>query len=196
MPRPRDSSLPGRRAKRAAGPAAVALAIAAAAGPAGCAFSVEGELPSVTVTHADLMFPPAPRGPESGEQTVAVSFVQTRPKLALPREAFHEVSASGATFVAKSGVTDLAFVRSVRITLATLDDHLAGLEPIEIARYHRTESAPGARLEALPPGDAPVDVTSIWKAQNYVLGIEISGVPPAGFWTADLSVHLGAQIKY
>jgi hypothetical protein len=172
-----------------------ALALVAAL-VAGCAFSVDGELPAVTVTYEDLKIPPAPPAVDGAEHSITLPFTMDRPKLRLPRDAFHEVYAFGMSMTAKAGVSDLSFIRTLRVTLTSPERQREGLPPFEIARYERDEGGdlvgPILKATAL----MPADITPAFGASVHQLGLEATGHMPGTPWLADLSFFLGAKVSY
>lgn len=162
----------------------------------GCAFSVDGELPAVTVTYRDLRLPALPPAAGGAEHSVSLPFAMDRPRLRLPRDAFHEVLVHGMTLTATAGVGDLSFIRTLRVTLTSPERQMQGLPPIEIARYERDDDGelvgPVLRATSL----MPVDVTSAFAASTHLLAFEVVGRLPAVPWLADLSIFLDAKIAY
>jgi len=175
---------------------AAALLLASAVGP-GCALSVEGELPAIDITRKDIRIPAIPaEGRRTPEQTVMVPvFVEPHDRLVLPRESYESVKVHNVALTAKSGVSDMSFVRTLRLTISSLEDHSAKQPPLEMARYER-----GATPDHSPTltitNDPPTEVVAAWKADVVVIGIEVSGVLPDGAWVLDVTARMSATIRY
>jgi hypothetical protein len=170
------------------------LAIALAAG--GCAMSVSGELPEVEVTQHDLSVPGLPRELRTGDVSVSVpSFFQPNDRIGLPVDSYESVKVTGMTLILKKGGGgDLSFLRSVRVTMGSLPDFVAGVAPTEVARYERPASGTaGATIEA---GKGPVEVVDAWKAATTVMTVEASGDLPEDAWTVDVVVRMSARLRY
>jgi hypothetical protein len=180
-------------------PARIALIALALLG-GGCTLFAEGDIPDVELVQNDLLFPAAPLGSAGMEVALSVPFKLRPGRIGIARDAFSGVRVLSVAITAKSGVTDLTFLRTARITLASLDPLDAGETlqqgPVEIGRYTRTDGAeigPSVKVDSEPP----TDVTDIWRtAPTVVFVAEITGQLPTVAWTADISIRLGANIKY
>jgi hypothetical protein len=162
----------------------------------GCALSVEGELPEIEVTQANLSLPGAPRELRTGEVTVTMpSFFQPNERIGLPIESYRSVKVKGLVVNLKSGGGgDLSFVRSMRVTLIGLQSYLAGATPAEIAAYERPASgAVGATIDA---GKGEVEVVEAWRDNTTVMIVEVTGDVPEEAWTVDIVVRLSAVLEY
>jgi hypothetical protein len=170
------------------------LAIALAAG--GCAMSVSGELPEVEVTQHDLSVPGLPRELRTGDVSVSVpTFFQPNDRIGLPVDSYDSVKVTGVTLILKKGGGgDLTFLRSLRVSLGSLQDFVAGAAPTEVARYDRPSTGPvGTTIEA---GKGPVEVVDAWKAPTTVMTLEASGDLPEDAWTVDVVVRMSALLRY
>jgi hypothetical protein len=192
--KPSTKSSSGRSA-----PALVAV-VALAALASGCTLFAEGDIPDVELVQNDLLFPAAPLGSQGMEVALSVPFKLRPGRIGIARDAFSAVRVLSVAITAKSGVTDLTFLHTARITLASFDPFDAGgtlqQGPVEIARYSRIDGAevgPSVKVESEPP----TDVTDIWRtAPTVVFVAEITGQLPTVAWTADISIRLGANVKY
>jgi hypothetical protein len=175
--------------------AAVTLAcLAALAG--GCVISAEGDIPDVEVTTHDLSFPAAPARAEGMEVGLAVPFRMTPTRLGLPRAGFALVEVLSVSLLATSGVEDLSFIRSARLTVTNPDLVAAGKASIEIGRYERPQDADiGPFL--FVPSEPPADVTELWRGKQQVtFTAEVVGQLPAVRWTADVGIRFSAKLEY
>jgi hypothetical protein len=181
---------------------ALGLAAALVAGVlgSGCTLFAEGEIPDVELVQTDLSFPPAPRGSEGMEVALQAPFRVRPGRLGISRDVFSDVRVLSVAFTAKSGVQDLGFLRTARITIESYDPIDAGETlqqgPIEIARYQRADGALGGP-EVKVESDPPTDVTDIWRTSPIVLFVaDVTGQMPTVGWTADISIRFGANLKY
>src|SRR4051812_23159840 len=101
-----------------------AVALAALAG--GCTLFAEGEIPDVELVQNDLLFPAAPPGSQGMEVALQVPFKLRPGRIGIARDAFSAVRVLSVAITAKSGVSDLSFLHTARITLASLDPFDAG----------------------------------------------------------------------
>lgn len=169
-------------------------ALAALLLAAGCAFSLEGELPEIEIAHPDVRIPGVPGDLPDGE-AVSLPFVpQIHARLGLPPEAYSEVRVHEVRVVLKTGANDLSFLRSLRVTMSGLEG-LAGGAAVEIARYERAPGAevgPALSLQNRPPAD----VTEPWRSSTQVVVLEATGALPETAWTADFTIRLSARLRY
>lgn len=168
----------------------VAVAIAPCAG---CAVSVEADFPEVEVIQHAVSVPGAP--PEGGQNTLIVSFGFTPPRFELPRAAYSKVQVLQISLAAKSGPTDLSFIRSLRIILGG-DGETEGnaVEPVEIASYDQAKLESTAGSVLVMPRDPPAEIARVWRSDNAVLTIQFAGDLPLSVWTADVSIHYAAKL--
>src|SRR4051812_32508523 len=105
--------------------ASVALAAVAVLG-GGCTLFAEGEIPDVELVQNDLLFPAAPLASQGMEVALSVPFKLRPGRIGIARDAFSAVRVLSVAITAKSGVSDLTFLHTARITLASLDPFDAG----------------------------------------------------------------------
>jgi hypothetical protein len=161
----------------------------------GCVLSAEGELPDVEVTEHDVAIPAAPANPRGGDVAVTVSFAQKPARAGLNRRSFSEVRVLGVEVSARTGVPDLSFLTSLRLSATSAEAQAAGKPPVELGRYQRTESgAAGAKLVMAHP--APPDVTELWRSAELVFTLEAAGRMPNVAWTADIGLRFEATLTY
>jgi hypothetical protein len=160
----------------------------------GCALSAEGELPEVEVTQRDIAIPGAPLDADGGEVTLPVTFRQQPPRLGLEGATFSRVEILGMQIAATGGVTDLSFLRRLRVTATSPKAEAARRAPIEVVNYQRAEGDIGATL-ALPTGP-PADVTELWQDSSMLFTLEITGQLPTVAWSADVGLSFGATVSY
>lgn len=173
-------------------PAALLL-IALASG--NCIISAEGELPDVEVTERDVAIPAAPLEADGSDVAISVTFKQKPARAGLPRNAFSDVRVLGVGVTAKSGVSDLSFLKALRVTATSAEATAAGFAPVEIARFERS-STTGGGPTLMIPADPPADVTALWKSNEVVFTLGAIGQMPTTAWTADVGMRFGATVTY
>jgi hypothetical protein len=161
----------------------------------GCALSAEGELPEVEVTERDIAIPAAPLDADGGEVTVAVAFRQPPVQVGLQGATFSRVHILGMQIAATGGVSDLTFLRRLRVTVTSPEADAARLAPVEVTRYQR-EAGEEVGATLLVPTRPPADVTDLWKGSELVFLLEITGQLPTVAWSADVGLSFGATISY
>jgi hypothetical protein len=169
---------------------AAAFASILAASTGGCALSVEAEIPEVEITHRGLMFEAAPIE-IPGEIAVSKSFSQEHGKLEFPEGLESEVKTLAITLKATSGVSDLSFIRYLRISMSAGAEHPA----IELGTYDADtdrSSGPHITLTTLNP----VNVLDAWKTESATFTLDVAGSLPTRSWTADITVRFAGKAKY
>lgn len=176
--------------KRFALPAGLALVLCLTSG---CALSVEADLPDVEITQPDVQVPAVPAEAQLNDTSVAVPFVlSVHDRLRLRRDSYHEVRVREVRLTARTGVTDLSFLRALRITVAGGEPGQTTTAPVEIARYDG--NAPASPTLVLPR-NPPADVTAPFRADTQLVIIELAGTLPPRAWSADISVRLSATVR-
>jgi hypothetical protein len=174
------------------GPAALASAALLCGA---CAISAEGDIPDVEIARHDVAFPAAPASLAGIESTQVVEYRQKPTRLGLPKTAFSSVQVWSVAITAKSGVGDLAFIRTLRITARSTDSELASMPPVEIGRYERDEDSNVGAVIYIPCIPPP-DVTALWVSSQVVFTFEATGRLPAVPWSADAAMRFGAKLAY
>jgi hypothetical protein len=171
----------------------LALALATLAG--GCVMSAEGELPEIEVTRHDISIPGVPREARTVDPTVTLpSFFQPNDHLGLSPDQYKSVKVTSVTLVLKSS-GDLSFVRTLDISVNGLQNFLAGVAPVQVARYQRTSGAAVGSGITMNNGPA-VEVSDAWRDSMTVLTVTASGDLPEDHWTCDLVVRASAVLRY
>jgi hypothetical protein len=174
----------------------------------GCSPIAEAEFSNIEVMYPDLDVPPYLTGLNpTGPPRVMFSFLLDSSKLgasAVPANQKRITSTRllELNLVAKKGVTDLSFLRTVHI--------VAGLPPskslptaptpqIEIADYERTGDAIKGATFPLPLPE-PVDITPLLKPsksdqRKIIVTLNVGGELPSTAWRADVLMVLAAEFK-
>jgi hypothetical protein len=167
----------------------IALAVA------GCGMSVDGELPDIEVVQPGIAFPGVPA---DGRDEITVTLPvaeQVHDRLGLAPDAYAQVLAHELRITLRSGVDDLGFVRSLRISMTGVDELTGGGPSVEVARYDRGDPRPvGAEL--VLPRVPPADVTAAWRSDLVVITLQVVGTLPAEAWSVDVGGRFSAKLKY
>src|SRR2546423_9870581 len=100
-PRPSSSAIDLPTSRRSWLPTMLAAALAAAS--AGCALSVEADVPDVEVTQHDISIAGIPMAGRLGDVSTHLTFTQSLPNLGLPKGLASNVDSAKIDFVAKKG---------------------------------------------------------------------------------------------
>jgi hypothetical protein len=158
----------------------------------GC--SVEGNLPDVEVVQHDVAIPAVPLEARVGEPSISLpTFMEPHDHLSLDRTSYSSVKVREVEITAKSGVSDLSFIRELRITMNGVQGYFAGTGAVEIARYSRdTDPQTGATL--LLQSNPPAEVVVPWRDPLSVVVIDFKGTLPDEKWIVDVTVRLSAKL--
>jgi hypothetical protein len=157
---------------------------------AGCALSVEAEIPEVTVTQRGLTFKGVPDF-GIGDVSMEKSFSQDHSKIELPDGLDSEVKTLAVTLRATSGVSDMSFLKLLRVTMSSANI----AEPVELGSY---EAVPGAAAtnEINLTSLNPIDIFDAWNTDSATFTLQLAGSLPTTDWTADVIVRFSARAKY
>ena len=166
--------------------AAVGFALAAS----GCALSVEAEIPEVTITQRGLAFQGVPDF-GIGDVSMEKSYSQDHGKIEMPEGLDSEIKTIGVTLRATSGVSDLSFLKLLRVTMSSANV----AEPVELGSYEYDPSAPKSNEIHLTSLN-PIDLFEAWNADKATFTLQLAGSLPTTAWTADVIVRFSARAKY
>jgi hypothetical protein len=161
----------------------------------GCVIAAEAELPDVEVASEGIAVPAAPAEADGNDVALTVGFRQKPNRAGLAKSSFSEVHVLSVNLKSSGGVSDLAFLKSLRVTATSTEAEAAGRPPIEISRYARVGAkSVGPALQMST--DPPADITELWKAKELIFSLEVAGQLPTVPWTADVSLRVGATLNY
>ena len=163
-----------------------------ATGAAGCALSVEADVPEIEVTKKDIAFEGVPIGAALGDVSMTKSFSQKHSALDLPTGLTTEVHAIGVTLVAKSGIKDFSFLRMLRLTMADEKNQSNAVELID----YQQQPGGGAGDTLTMVAANPANALDQWKSDSAIFTIDVAGTLPTETWSADVVMRFGASIKY
>ena len=155
---------------------------------AGCALSVEADIPDVEVTQRGLVFTGV--AAVAGEASMSKSYSQEHGKLDLPSGFDSEVKTLSVTLTATGGVADLSFIHHLRVVM-TPD---GGGTPIELGTYAPAGAASGRSISLTTLN--PINILDAWNTESATFTVEIAGALPTTDWTGDVTAHFGATAKY
>jgi hypothetical protein len=162
--------------------------LAALAG--GCSPSFEADLPDVEITQHGLRMAGVPGASLVGDASVTSSFTFSLSKWT--KRMNSEVFVHKVTITARDSLANLDFIKDARVTAA------APASPdsaTAIMDYERSPDAPSTSAIAVNP-PAPVDITSLWSANQLVIELQVAGQLPEQDWTVDVTVQVSGNITY
>lgn len=166
-----------------------AVVLGVALGASGCLLSAEAEFPEVDVIRQDVKFEAAPG--IAGDQSQTVSFDLVHARLDPPSGLRPELHATEVVVTARSGVTDLSFVRTARLTMNVDSGNAV---PVEIVSYQHSGGSPtGADIHA--PCNQ-VDISDKWRSEKAVFTLEVAGQMPQRAWSVDVTVRFSGRVEY
>lgn len=161
-------------------------------GAAGCALSVEADVPEIEVTKKDIAFEGVAIAAALGDVSMTKSFSQKHTALDLPEGLTTEVHAIDVTLKAASGIKDFTFLRMLRLTMA---DETNPAKSIELINYQQQPGG-GAGDTLTMVSANPVNAMEEWKSESAIFTIDVAGTLPAEAWSADVVMRFAGSIKY
>jgi hypothetical protein len=158
---------------------------------AGCGIGVEADVSDIQVTQRGLKFSGVAGASLAGDLSMAKSFTKEQKKIDFPDGLASEVKTLSVSLRAASGVTDLSFIKYMRVTMAADDGRAA----IELGVYEpRPGAVAGAEISLTTLN--PVNVFEAWNADRAKFTLEIVGTLPEHDWTGDVTAHFSGKIRY
>jgi len=156
----------------------------------GCTLSVEAEIPEVVITQRDLSFQGVPDF-GIGDVSMEKSYSQDHGKIEMPEGLESEIKTIGVTLRATSGVSDMSFLKLLRVTMSSANV----VEPVELGSYEYDPGAPKSNEIHLTAVN-PINVFEAWNADKATFTLQLAGSLPTTAWTADVIVRFSARAKY
>jgi hypothetical protein len=123
---------------------------------------------------------------------VTTSFTFSSSNTAWAKRMNSEVFLHQVSVAATGGLPNLDFVKVAHLTMA---DSTSSEKTTEIASYDRGENAQSSSvIEVSTP--APIDITSVWSADNTVIELQMAGRVPEQNWTVDVTLKMAGKITY
>jgi hypothetical protein len=155
-----------------------------------CSPSFEADLPDVEITQRGLKMAGVPGAALLGDTSATSSF--TFSSSAWAKRMNSEILVHKVTITADGSLANLDFIKSARVTAAA---SALSEGTTAIVDYERSADAPTTSAIAVSP-PAPIDVTSLWSADQVVIELQAAGQLPEQDWTVDVSLNLSGNITY
>jgi hypothetical protein len=157
-----------------------------------CTLSIEANMPEVEVTQHGVKMQGVPKANLLGDVSVTTSFTFSSSNTAWAKRMNSEVFLHQVSVAATGGLPNLDFVKVAHLTMA---DSTSSEKTTEIASYDRDENAQSSSaIEVSTP--APIDITSVWSADNTVIELQMAGRVPEQNWTVDVTLKMAGKITY
>jgi hypothetical protein len=157
-----------------------------------CTLSIEANMPEVEVTQHGVKMQGVPKANLLGDVSVTTSFTFSSSNTAWAKRMNSEVFLHQVSVAATGGLPNLDFVKVAHLTMA---DSTSSEKTTEIASYDRGENAQSSSvIEVSTP--APIDITSVWSADNTVIELQMAGRVPEQNWTVDVTLKMAGKITY
>lgn len=157
------------------------------------ACSAHGDIPNITVTESDLQFQGVPEVLSELDDTPTLTTRFEHPSdFDLPDFLNPELRVTRASMRVEDGVSDLSFVRSLRLVLGS--DGPNAPTPVVMAEYQRLGGARvGDELEITP--ERNIDVLQHWETGEAYYELTLSGDGmPSRDWTVAVTVQFSGSI--
>jgi hypothetical protein len=159
---------------------------------ASCA-QVDADIPETKVTQKSVAFQGIPGAQSAGEVSIVQSFTLGTDDLSWAKDVNSDVTLDEVELTAVSGVNNLGFIRTARITMSAGDG--TATPPVEVVNYERPANyQPSPVLDV--PTLYPVNVTEVWASNKVVLTLYLTGIFPEQNWAADVTLHMSGKISY
>jgi hypothetical protein len=156
----------------------------------GCSPSFEADLPDVEIAQHGLKMTGVPGAAQVGDSSVTSSF--TFSSSAWAKRMNSEILVRKVTITAGDSLPNLDFIKVARVTAAA---PAISEVTTDLVNYERSEDAPSSSaIEVSLP--APINVTSLWSANQLVIELQVAGQLPEQDWTVDLALNLSGSITY
>jgi hypothetical protein len=151
---------------------------------------VDVGLPDVEITQHGLKMAGVPGAAQVGDVSVTSSFTLSSSTTAWTKRLNCEVYVHQVKVAANGSLADLGFIEIARVT---------GNDPVrpegvtELLNYARTEGTPpSSDIEVSMP--TPIDITTLWSADQAVIELQVAGQLPEQDWTVDVTLSLSGKI--
>lgn len=156
----------------------------------GCSPSFEADLPDVEITQHGLKMAGVPGAVVVGDTSVTSSF--TFSSSAWAKRMNSQVFVHQVTITAGNGLPNLDFIKVARATAAA---PAISEVTTDLVNYERSQDTPSSlAIEVSLP--APIDITSLWSANQLVIELQVAGQLPEQDWTVDMTLNLSGNITY
>jgi len=171
---------------------AALLLLGSASSLAGCALSAEATAPDIEVTERGLAVAGIPMAGRLGDVATQLSFTENLPSIDLPAGIDTSVKAVAIDLTATEGVTDLSFLRTLRVVMAPSAGTAA---PVELIDYQNDGSATVGSVLTIPSKN-PANILAEWNTKSAEFTIAVSGTLPEQSWKIDVTAHFSGSFSY
>jgi hypothetical protein len=156
------------------------------------ACSFEADLPDVQITQRGVIVPGVPQTTPGSPSSTPSFFPLSSSDVAWAKGMKTDVLVHRVQIAASGSLTTLDFIDCVHVTVAAPSSSEGA---IRIMDYERNEEAPSSSvIDVNIP--APVDITTVWSADQTVVELQIAGLLPEQDWTVDVTLNLSGKITY
>ncbi|HJX65102.1 MAG TPA: hypothetical protein VJ860_14260 [Polyangia bacterium] len=156
----------------------------------GCSF--EADLSDLQITQHGLIVPGVPQTTLGSPSSTRSSFPLSSADVAWAKGMKTDVLVHQVRIVASDSLFTLDFIDWARVTAAAPSSSESA---IPIMNYERTEQAPSSTVidVSIP---SPVNITTVWSADETVIELQMAGQLPEEDWTVDVALNLSGKITY
>jgi hypothetical protein len=170
---------------------------------AGCSPMIEAEFSDIEIQRPDIQVGAAP---STGNSSVTFSFTFDSSKLGATtnvkaQSLMTAVKLRKLSLTAKSGVTDLSFIRTLHVLayVPLSKSTSQASQQVEIADYERRVDETVGTVFSVPLPE-PVDIMPLLRPSStdqrkIAVVVNIGGQLPAKSWTTDVSMSLSVELK-
>jgi hypothetical protein len=157
----------------------------------GCSPSFEADLPDIEITRQGLKMAGVPAAAQVGDVSVTGSFTFSPSTTAWANRLNSEVFLHQVKIAADGSLADLGFIELARVSA---NDPARPEGATELLNYARTEETLSrSDIEIRMP--TPIDITTLWSAEQAVIELQLVGQLPEQDWTLDVTLSLSGKIS-
>jgi hypothetical protein len=171
-----------------------ALLVGLACASGACVLDATAEVPPIAITQPHITLPGNPLSAALGDVALTTTFTDQLGQLPLPEGLVQDVRVLDIAVASSDRVTDLGFIRSLRILIKGTGAAVAAMPPAEVAVYERGDRSLPAGAKLVASGGATTNLLAHWNAQPLQFTVEVAGAMPPAAWTVDVTVRLGVTI--
>lgn len=164
--------------------------LAALAG--GCAGSFQADVPDIEITQRGVKMPGAPLATSADDSSVSSFFALSSCNTAWAKRLNSDVLVHQVTIAASGSLPGLEFID---LALVTAANPASPASPTELLNYDRSEAA-ASRADIDVSMATPINITTLWSADQAVIELQVAGQLPEQDWTVDLTLILSGKMTY
>jgi hypothetical protein len=158
----------------------------------GCSPSFEADVPDLEITRRGLKIQGVPQTTPVGDVSATSSFALSSCNTAWARRMNSDVLVHRVRIAASGSLPNLDFIELSRVTAA---NPASPEGPTELLSYDRSEMALSSS-DIDVSMSAPIDITTVWSADQAVIELQVAGQLPEHDWTVDLTLRLSGKMTY